>query len=195
MPKGFDLRCAAGQTVRVWLQGKGGALKPGQGFVMLPPKGEEDENSPAGYLAPLRQVLIDDPSRRIAPKVGSPAAMITANLVARGLVRQNLDLHRVRGNYDAPVTSRLFIWCGRGLSVGSISAGVFYSAGPRRMMPVEIGSLRYSLRSTPRGLKSPKMSATTINRSATRATRSARNDRNARKVDIVAALLSLPPRV
>jgi hypothetical protein len=28
MPKGFDLRCAAGKTARVWQQGKGGGLKP-----------------------------------------------------------------------------------------------------------------------------------------------------------------------
>ena len=27
MPKGFNLHCAAGQTARVWLQGKGGGLK------------------------------------------------------------------------------------------------------------------------------------------------------------------------
>ena len=30
MPKGFDLRRGAGKTVRVWVQGKGGALRPGQ---------------------------------------------------------------------------------------------------------------------------------------------------------------------
>ena len=30
MPKGFNLQCAAGKTARVWLQGKGGGLKPGQ---------------------------------------------------------------------------------------------------------------------------------------------------------------------
>ena len=27
MPKGFNLRCAAGKTARVWLQGKGGGLE------------------------------------------------------------------------------------------------------------------------------------------------------------------------
>ena len=30
MPKGFNLRCAAGKTARVWLQGKGGPLTTGQ---------------------------------------------------------------------------------------------------------------------------------------------------------------------
>jgi hypothetical protein len=44
MPKGFDLRCGAGKTARVWLQGKGGGFKPGQGFVLLPPKEGEDDN-------------------------------------------------------------------------------------------------------------------------------------------------------
>ena len=35
MPKGFDLRCAAGKTAHVWQQGKGGGLKPGQAFVLF----------------------------------------------------------------------------------------------------------------------------------------------------------------
>src|SRR6516165_2779602 len=65
MPKGFDLRCELGKTARVWLQGKGVALKPGQGFVLLPPKQREDESSPAGYLAPLRQALIDNNRRHV----------------------------------------------------------------------------------------------------------------------------------
>jgi hypothetical protein len=60
MPKGFDLRCGAGKTARVWVQGKGGALKPGQAMVLLPLREGEDENSLAGYLAPLRQTLIDN---------------------------------------------------------------------------------------------------------------------------------------
>ena len=47
MPKGFDLRCAAGKTARVWLQGKGGGLKPGQAGVLLPPKEGETDESPA----------------------------------------------------------------------------------------------------------------------------------------------------
>jgi hypothetical protein len=38
MPKGFNLRCAAGKTARVWLQGKGGGLAPGQALVLLPVK-------------------------------------------------------------------------------------------------------------------------------------------------------------
>jgi hypothetical protein len=59
MPKGFDLRCAAGKTARVWKQGKGGGLKPGQAFVLLPKKMEEGADAAAGYLSPLRTALID----------------------------------------------------------------------------------------------------------------------------------------
>jgi hypothetical protein len=59
MPKGFHLRCAAGKTAPVWLQGKGGGLKPAQAAVLLPPKEGETAESPAAYLAPLRQALID----------------------------------------------------------------------------------------------------------------------------------------
>src|SRR5262245_44888511 len=57
------IRCAldiAGKTARVWMQGKGGALRPGQAFVLLPITEGETEDSPAGYRAPLRQALIDD---------------------------------------------------------------------------------------------------------------------------------------
>ena len=60
MPKGFNLRCAAGKTARVWLQGKGGGLKPGQAMVLLPPEAGETDESPVAYRAPLRQALIDD---------------------------------------------------------------------------------------------------------------------------------------
>jgi hypothetical protein len=60
MPKGFVLRCAAGKTARVWMQGKGGGLTPGRALVLLPPKKGEAKDSPAGYLALLRQALIDD---------------------------------------------------------------------------------------------------------------------------------------
>jgi hypothetical protein len=59
MPKGFDLKCGAGKTARVWLQGKGGDLTPGQALVLLLPKPNEDQNSPAAYLSPLRTALID----------------------------------------------------------------------------------------------------------------------------------------
>jgi len=59
MMKGFNLRCAAGKTARVWLQGRGGELKSGQAMVLLPPKEGETHQSPAAYLAPLRQALID----------------------------------------------------------------------------------------------------------------------------------------
>jgi hypothetical protein len=65
MPKGFDLRCGAGKTARVWLQGKGGGLKPGQAFVLLPKKDGETESSTAGYLAPLREALIDKNKRHV----------------------------------------------------------------------------------------------------------------------------------
>jgi hypothetical protein len=60
MPGGFNLRCAAGKTARVWLQGKGGALMPGQCLVLLPIKEGETDHSPVAYRAPLRQALMDD---------------------------------------------------------------------------------------------------------------------------------------
>ena len=60
MPKVFNLQCAAGKTARVWLQGKGGGLKPGQAAVLLPPKEGETDESPIAYRAPLRKALIDD---------------------------------------------------------------------------------------------------------------------------------------
>ena len=60
MPKGFNLRCKAGKTARVWLQGNGGALTPGQAAVLLPIKEGETDQSPAAYRAPLRRALIDD---------------------------------------------------------------------------------------------------------------------------------------
>jgi hypothetical protein len=60
MPKGFNLRCGAGKTARVWLQGKGGALTPGNAFVLLPIKERETEESPAGYYTSLRQALVDE---------------------------------------------------------------------------------------------------------------------------------------
>jgi hypothetical protein len=65
MPKGFDLRCGAGKTARVWLQGKGAGLKPEQAMVLLPVKEGETESSPAVYLAPLRQALIDKNKRHV----------------------------------------------------------------------------------------------------------------------------------
>jgi hypothetical protein len=65
MPKGFDLKCGAGKTARVWLQGKGGALKPGQAFVLLPPRQGMTDDSPAGCFAPLRQALIDKNKRHV----------------------------------------------------------------------------------------------------------------------------------
>lgn len=60
MPKGFNLRCAAGKSARVWLQGKGGALTPGHALVPLPVQEGETDESSAAYRAPLRQALIDD---------------------------------------------------------------------------------------------------------------------------------------
>jgi hypothetical protein len=65
VPKGFDLKCAAGKTARVWLQGKGGELAPGQAFVLLPKKDGETDNSLAGYLAPPRKALIEDNTRHV----------------------------------------------------------------------------------------------------------------------------------
>ena len=59
MPKEFDLKCGAGKTARVWLQGKGGGLTPGQELVLLPSKANEDQHSPAAYLSPLPTALID----------------------------------------------------------------------------------------------------------------------------------------
>jgi hypothetical protein len=59
MPKGFDLKCGTGKNARVWLQGKGGGLTPGQALALLPPKANEDQNSPAAYLSRLRTALID----------------------------------------------------------------------------------------------------------------------------------------
>ena len=63
MPKGFNLRCAAGKTARIWLQGKGGALVQGQALVLLPIRPGETDQSPVAYRAPLRQALIDDNTR------------------------------------------------------------------------------------------------------------------------------------
>jgi hypothetical protein len=48
-----------GKIARVWQQGKGGQLAPGQGMVLLPPKEGENAQSPAAYLIPLREALID----------------------------------------------------------------------------------------------------------------------------------------
>ena len=43
------------------MQGKGGALTPGQAAILLPIRaGETDQSPAAAYRAPLRQVLIDD---------------------------------------------------------------------------------------------------------------------------------------
>ena len=41
MPKGLNLKRAAGKTARVWLQGKSGGLAPGQALVLLPVKETE----------------------------------------------------------------------------------------------------------------------------------------------------------
>ena len=50
---------------RVWLQGKGGGLAPGQALVLLPIKEGETDESPVAYRAPLRQALIDDNSGHV----------------------------------------------------------------------------------------------------------------------------------
>jgi hypothetical protein len=43
----------------VWLQGKCGGLTPGRALEHLPPKANEDQNSPVAYLSSLRTALID----------------------------------------------------------------------------------------------------------------------------------------
>ena len=53
------MRCGAGKTARVGLQGKVGGLKQGEAAVLLPVREGETGNSPAAYVAPLRQALID----------------------------------------------------------------------------------------------------------------------------------------
>jgi hypothetical protein len=65
MTQGFDLKCAPGKTARVWLEGEGGKLVPGQAMVLLHMKEGETEGSRAGYLSPLRQALIDDNERHV----------------------------------------------------------------------------------------------------------------------------------
>src|SRR5262249_47406154 len=47
------------KTARLWPQGKVGGLKQGGAAVLLPVKEGETGNSPAVYVAPLRQALID----------------------------------------------------------------------------------------------------------------------------------------
>jgi hypothetical protein len=50
---------------RVWLQGKGGGLRPGQVFMLLPVREGEGDDASAGYLAPLRKALIEDNRRHV----------------------------------------------------------------------------------------------------------------------------------
>jgi len=58
MPKGFNLKCAAGKTARVWLQGKGGGLRPGEAVVLLCVKeGRRATRQPRTETAPA---LIDE---------------------------------------------------------------------------------------------------------------------------------------
>jgi hypothetical protein len=49
MPKGFNLRCAAGKTARVSL----GAHTPGQALVLLSIQESETDDSPITYRAPV----------------------------------------------------------------------------------------------------------------------------------------------
>jgi len=44
---------------------EGRRLKPGQAAVLLPPKEGETDESPAAYVAPLRQALIDKNTGRV----------------------------------------------------------------------------------------------------------------------------------
>ena len=55
----------AGKTARVWLQGKGGGLTLGRALVLLPPRANEDQNSPAECLPPFRTALIDRNDGRV----------------------------------------------------------------------------------------------------------------------------------
>lgn len=50
MRRGFDFKCGAGKNIA--FQGT-----PGQALVLQPPKANEDENSPAAYLSPLRTLI------------------------------------------------------------------------------------------------------------------------------------------
>jgi len=50
MPKGFNLRCAAGKTARVWLQGKGGELAPGHALVLLPSRAPSKDPNDDSFL-------------------------------------------------------------------------------------------------------------------------------------------------
>jgi hypothetical protein len=59
VPKGFDLWCSAGKTARVWLQGDGGSIKPGEALILLPPQSNRSAESPVADMAPLRHALID----------------------------------------------------------------------------------------------------------------------------------------
>ena len=59
MPKGFDLWCSAGKTGRVWLQGDGGSIKPGEALVLLLPQSKGPAEGPVAHMAPLRRALID----------------------------------------------------------------------------------------------------------------------------------------
>ena len=44
----------------MWLQGKGGGLKPGEAAVLLPQKEGETDEFPVAFRAPLRQALVND---------------------------------------------------------------------------------------------------------------------------------------
>jgi hypothetical protein len=54
------LYVAEQEKPRVWLQGKRGALTPGQALVLLAVEEGEMDQSPAAYRTPLRRALIDD---------------------------------------------------------------------------------------------------------------------------------------
>ena len=68
MPKGFDLRWGADKTARVWVQGKGGALKPGQAMVLLPLREGEDEK--IASRLPRTVAPVADRQQRAARKRG-----------------------------------------------------------------------------------------------------------------------------
>jgi hypothetical protein len=83
MPKGFNLRCGIGKTARAWLQGKGGALTPGNTFVLLPIKERETEESPAGYYTSLRQALVDENTENLVKNLSKIKGRVCYTLAPR----------------------------------------------------------------------------------------------------------------
>jgi hypothetical protein len=60
MPKGFNLRCAAGISARVWLQGKGERSCPDRPWCSYLYRTVKPMTRRLPIARPLRQALIDD---------------------------------------------------------------------------------------------------------------------------------------